>query len=126
MRSIKFRAWSNDVSDMFFKGDNYGTTHDFDCLNYARSQDIILMQFTGLADDNGVDIYEGDIVSIIYDGEPETIHKVYWGGVEYPAFEFSPNLESECNGFSEISGGGCYELKVIGNIHQNPELLEQV
>ena len=140
MREIKFRAWdasrslmitSDMLSPRFISLDGnhmYIETERMECFgggyDLKRQEFDSLMQFTGLKDANDVDVYDGDIVSISYDGEPETIHKVCWGGVEYPAFELNPELGAECNGFSEIHCAGDYELKVIGNIHQNPELLE--
>ena len=65
-REIKFRAWFDNgkAQDMFFVGDAYGTTHPMDCCRYAQDdQPVTLMQYTGLKDANGVEIYEGDIVN---------------------------------------------------------------
>lgn len=73
-----------------------------------------LMQSTGLKDKNGVEIYEGDIIKNSYD----EIYTVKW-------FDASFYLEEKYNG-----GFDYHELhfednkKVIGNIYENPELLE--
>jgi len=78
-----------------------------------------------------LEIYDGDIVRVytyIDEDEPKfnefTIHKVFWGGMKYPAFELFPNLGDDSNGFSSILCGDYFEaLEVIGNIHETPELL---
>ena len=65
MREIKFRAWDKNGQVMLQVGDKYGTTHPLDCCNYAlQGQNITLMQYTGLKDKNGKEIYEGDRVSL--------------------------------------------------------------
>lgn len=83
-----------------------------------------LGQYTGIKDCNGVKIFESDIAEASYDYEPPSTHLVRWGGDEYPAFELSPELGCECNGFSHIKNCSNTTIKVIGNIHQNPELLQ--
>lgn len=102
-----------------------------------------LGQYIGLTDKNGTKIFEGDIVryGLIYDyncyleslEHPEEYdNEVYDQDIEvsavewcskydYPAFDLA-NHEFECNGLSQIMCGD-YEYEVIGNIHDNPELL---
>ena len=117
MRQAKFRA--------LYKGAWVDVPIGYKCLGINRET---ISQFTGLQDTDGVDIYEGDIVKYLneYQDEP-SIHFVHYEGDKgYPAFELSPELGFECNGFAGIYHGGSGHIRVIGNIHQNPDILEQV
>ncbi|HAM2078073.1 TPA: hypothetical protein U0X07_002989 [Listeria monocytogenes] len=84
-------------------------------------------QFTGLRDKNGMMIFEGDIISVTYDGAHEFNSPVkYFSDEGYPAFDMRApeDYYFESNTFSEIIMSSSYELEVVGNIHENPELLE--
>ena len=118
MREIKFRAWFGDkmLSDLDFvvyaggaKENSYGDMIDL--------KDSILMQYTSLKDKNGVEIYEGDIVAesgginrnvVIWDDYQWNIKEFYAPSYDYPSCAFSEKMIFE----------------VIGNIHQNPDLIK--
>jgi uncharacterized phage protein (TIGR01671 family) len=71
---------------------------------------MVLMQYTGLKDKNGVEIYEGDIVRFLdIDGVDSVTEVEFREGGFYP---FAPDFIHWCN------------VEVIGNIYENPELLE--
>lgn len=104
MREIKFRAFNTESQRMFSFEDlvDFWNFQDVDWINKGRSKSV-LMQFTGLKDKKGIDIYEGDIL----DSVGHVIFK---------------------NGCFITSKGSVlflshYHREVIGNIHLNPELL---
>ena len=104
-REIKFRAW--DDGKMLFQpiNSNYGLSR---FLGYIR-EDAILMQFTGLKDKNGVDIYEGDILKA--HGE------VVWNKEEYrwSCIDLNWNDKREVHDLDYLTS----EFEVIGSIHEN-------
>ncbi|EKZ1038186.1 hypothetical protein RAZ63_001518 [Listeria monocytogenes] len=84
-------------------------------------------QYTGLKDKNGKKIFEGDIVAFSEDDFHVFNSQVeYFLEDGYPAFDIKvpSTYYFDSNVFSEVSMSGLYEIEVIGNIHENPELLE--
>ena len=111
MREIKFRQWMrNRFHYMEFVNKRYFTGPE--SLNLDMCP---LEQFTGLRDKNGREIYEGDIVTI--KSNPD-ISVVRWHA---PSCSFRAK---RVNGSSYFGNYNIPEVEVIGNIHQNPELLE--
>lgn len=84
--------------------------------------EVVLMQSTRLHDERGVEIFEGDIVEIIYDIEPFTGVVVYDLGETN--FKVTNNREDYGNNFQYLTDR--VSIEVIGDIYQNPELLEDV
>lgn len=89
-----------------------------------------LMQSTGLKDMNGVDIFEGDVVKVSDGGNEEdsytSVVKNY-ADEGYPAFDIEApsSWYYESNVLSTIMGGDYETIEVIGNVWENPNLLEQ-
>lgn len=98
----------------------------------TRIERFELMQFTGLLDKNGKEIYESDVIRVCHyecDDESElnsfSTHEIVWCG-EYPAFDIKPNYDDMMNGLQAIGFGAedCpLWCEVIGNIYESPELL---
>lgn len=127
MREIKFRAISVYGGIVYGTGIFYDTintwllSHDSSkCLADGFDKNIIdnktIMQYTGLKDINGKEIYEGDIVKI----EDAYASIIF----ENQTFKFSGKLDGklEVSPFYEIDLEDYY-IKIIGNIYENPELL---
>ena len=149
MREIKFRAWDKKYKHMrlfdshkdgilyasseFCVSSGYDS-YDSPTFEEDTSDDYEIMQYTGLKDKNGKEIYEGDILKINY-GIPSTTDtlQVVWYSDYYLELESERNI-SYCGWFfKNIRGNGCSgpagvefqdDLEVIGNIHENSELLK--
>ena len=109
-REIKFRVWD---SINMYPWDEIKTFLGFDDF-YEPSN--IWMQYTGLHDKNGKEIYEGDIVTGWFDREKITGNIFYGSDAEFYI---------ERNGLFGIGLNNAQDwTEVIGNIYENPELLE--
>lgn len=133
-RDIKFRAWSNELEQYFYApSDSWSLVfHDTGNLIQMWCSDglvdeipvDVIEQFTGLTDKNGNEIYEGDIVKNDTSDLTEVrfyIEDIGSCGCCYSVFDGSGFAAFDDN----YSGFYLTECEVIGNIHQNPELLEQ-
>ena len=140
MREIKFRVWAkqNPGEMTFFpemkfdfetgklatlrhtewEGDSEPENWTPAVDGYADSEEFELMQYTGLKDKNGKEIYEGDIVrakdyrtgAYLIGNQPQAITIIEWSGNGY-------YLTGQGRSFND---GDC---EIIGNIHETPELL---
>ena len=134
MRKIKFRAWDKREKEMFYDNDvlmkgfcySKESIKDNDSsiisLNQTikKTNDLILMQFTGLKDCNGCEIYEGDIVK----NQWGIISKIIW----YDDMGCWAYTQNEITIATFVIRKGQFEnekMKIIGNIYENPELLKE-
>jgi len=118
-REIKFRGFIKENKEMIF----------FDIMKLATSRNalwwkcildgLIIMQFTGLLDDNGKEIYEGDIISIA-----ENEDMSFSGGEVV--------FDTDLSAFVIYNNNGSWRylnslrfMQVVGNIHENKDLLKE-
>ena len=128
-RQIKFRAWNKDDNRTMFYSENGNQQSQALMVFFSgcSGRNVVIMQYTGLNDKNGKEIYEGDIVKFQntdwndYDNikkdyiQKEFTSEVEWNK-EYVCFEFdNDNIDFE---------GATVPFKkteIIGNIYENPE-----
>lgn len=115
-RPIKFRAWVK------FKSGEYKMLDNLDMWSVgelrAKNESEKIMQFTGLLDKNGKEIYEGDIVTFSDAIENKKVV------IEYiaPSFRYTVH-GGKVDGITfDLIGWSTWEI--IGNIYENPELLK--
>ena len=130
MREIKFRGRGAPRGKQWFYGDLDTHTSGVCILDKDALHSVVpdtVGQFTGLLDTAQKEIYEGDIVVVKEDGE-ESRHVVrYMDDEDYPAFDLVPESMSwcgECNGLSYYMIHMDAAIYVIGNVYDNPGLLE--
>ena len=120
-REIKFRAW--DKNHMVYNPELYSNN----CVEKAQKAGVVLMQYTGLKDKNGKEIYERDLVRLIEsppilgDEQADYVALNYVGSIEWDNEGADYNIvgKEELRGL----GNGKQILEVIGNIYENPEFL---
>jgi len=115
-RIIKFRVWDKKNNRMF--NDCFELTKKgyMEWVQLKQASDNLeWMQFTGLSDKNGKDVFEGDLIKWAIGGG--IVQEVYWNTKEC-AFYARPFSMDNTESWLDSS------CEVIGNIHENPELLK--
>lgn len=96
MREIKFRAWEKDVKVIL-------THEEMNIDECLKDSNVIVMQYTGLKDKNGKEIYEGDVYN--YNGVIDVFESI------------------EDFYYNELIKYRVEDGEIIGNIYENPELI---
>ena len=135
-REIKFRAWYKILERIIYDDELEFSSSIYKLAEALKdvSDGRILMQFTGLLDKNGKEIYEGDIIQWGY-GECKECgqeHKkrsgeVYWNDFSACYQTSNGDYLISNRGNTQLKGNGERDdLEIIGNIYENPELISNM
>ena len=129
----RFRAWDTTNKEMF--KDTFAITESGQVVvveqesvvsppDYVFVDHLVIMQSTGLKDKNGKEIFEGDIVELKDCGETIGNVKVYWDD-SLALFQLYAIIVDEKEPMYKVIDDEDCSYIVVGNIYENPELLEE-
>lgn len=141
MREIKFRAWDKDGSRMYevAKLDFWGDPDQASCDLAGLDEDgelvelfdiylgeVEIMQYTGMNDKKGKEIYEGDILRDKFGSVGVVQYKTTWGAYCFSA-KLSPDEDGKLVRTWQSSPffNSSDRYIVVGNIYENPELIQE-
>ena len=125
-REIKFAFWHKQKKEMWS-----AQSIDWDAREVCNGGDIaslndgVLLQYTGLKDKNGKEIYENDIIRVNDDRDGDRTYEVifekgcYWGNCIYTPRITTPQKTLLC----DLDFFVHQSQEIIGNIYENPELI---
>lgn len=128
----KFRAWDKHNQNMFandeliiWNNNVYANDSKKLSCNYLKGWSIdeeYLMQSTGVFDENGVEIFEGDILAVETDDGTLNVN-VFWDE-GHALFMFESKQYNEKEALAGLLEDDSYPFEIIGNIYENKELLD--
>ena len=132
---LKFRVWDKgnehyvDCADMLYIEPSGEITYacydgDREDMYYYEQNDVVIEQCTGLKDKNGKLIFEGDIVSTTLSDGSKFKHIIRWYDGRFIA-DYGWYYHKEFEDYCSISQEWISKKEIIGNIHENHDLLEQ-
>ena len=149
MREIKFRAWCESNKEMYYPDGQYefwvdnnsvgfyprydkDEMYDFNTIPAEHEKEITVMQYTGLKDNFGNEIYEGDIIGrkFFHNNPPSKRPKEKYKYLKLPVIfdsgEFRlADYDTRSSKYGTTYGKWWQGCEVFGNVYQNPELLTQ-
>lgn len=130
----RFRAWDKDFKTMYEADDIVYIDFEekqicvktlfFERASRYDFNDIVLMQSTGLKDKNGKGIFEGDIIAINLEGIETPITAKVFQNRKIGILMFHSFEDNEDVPMVELLEGNSVEFAIIGNIWEDPELIE--
>ena len=110
-REIKFRAWNHQTGEMIIPK----------VITSLYDMELELMQYIGLKDINGKEIYEGDLCEVEFLSYAHKTPNIVSGKISWCKDDACFELKFPGDSWAtEVSD----KMKIIGNIYENPELLE--
>jgi len=121
-RVMKFRAWSEKERKYYYSDDRNQFPESWMFWRFVVRHNLPVEQFAGLHEKNGIEIYEGDVLR--NHGDNNQVEVV--GGRARIITTSGHGDSSFTAGVTYYSGyGDSSQIEVIGNIHENPELMKE-
>lgn len=128
----RYRAWDggslcrmySPEEVMVGNGDIWIIDEDSEANEWIVNNDLSLMQSTGLIDDNGKEIFEGDIIKITDEHSWLEVVSFSKDKAMFLSKEIKRKIDIPESPLYDLFNTDIFEIEIIGNIYENPELLE--